>query len=116
MPPQIIVNTLRRALRERLVKPEIITRDAPADTEPTNLPMLSLTERQREVLMLIGKGHPNKEIALRLGLAEITVKQHVSRILAILGVTNRTQAAIAARRMALVEFDTRDHVPEAACA
>jgi NarL family two-component system response regulator LiaR len=65
-------------------------------------PLDRLTPREREVLVLIGRGFPNKLIARELGLAEKTVKTHVGHVLAKLGVTDRTQAAIAAVRAGLV--------------
>ena len=61
-----------------------------------------LTPREREVLALIGRGMPNKLIARELDVAEKTVKAHVSSILAKLGVTDRTQAALFAVREGLV--------------
>ena len=61
-----------------------------------------LTPREREVLVLIGRGMPNKLIARELGLSEKTVKAHVSSILGKLGVTDRTQAALYAVREGLV--------------
>jgi DNA-binding NarL/FixJ family response regulator len=61
-----------------------------------------LTPRQREILALLCQGHPNKEIGLRLGLAEVTVKMHVSSVFKVLGVANRTQAVLAARRRGLL--------------
>ncbi len=60
-----------------------------------------LTPREREVLALIGRGMANKAIARELGLAEKTVKTHVSSILAKLGVADRTQAALYAVREGL---------------
>ncbi len=60
-----------------------------------------LTLRQREVLTLLCQGHSNKEIGLRLGLAEITVKLHVSSIFRTLSVASRTQAILAARRLGI---------------
>jgi two-component system, NarL family, nitrate/nitrite response regulator NarL len=60
-----------------------------------------LTARQREILLLLTQGLSNKEIGLRLGLAVITVKMHVSAIFRALGVVNRTQAALAARRLGI---------------
>ena len=60
-----------------------------------------LTPRQREILVLLCQGHPNKEIGLRLGLAEVTVKMHVSSVFRVLGVANRTQAVLEARRRGL---------------
>jgi DNA-binding NarL/FixJ family response regulator len=62
-----------------------------------------LTPREREVLGLIGRGMANKVIARELDLSEKTVKAHVSNILAKLGVTDRTQAALYAVRAGLVD-------------
>jgi DNA-binding NarL/FixJ family response regulator len=53
-----------------------------------------LTQREREVLDLVGEGLPNKLIARRLGISEKTVKAHITRIFEALGVTDRTQAAL----------------------
>jgi two-component system, NarL family, response regulator LiaR len=66
-------------------------------------PIDRLTPREREVLVLIGRGYANKRIALELGLAEKTVKTYVGHVLAKLGVSDRTQAAIAAVRAGLVD-------------
>jgi two-component system, NarL family, response regulator LiaR len=55
-----------------------------------------LTRREREVLELIAAGRSNKRIALELGIAEKTVKTHVGHLLAKLGVSDRTQAAVLA--------------------
>jgi DNA-binding NarL/FixJ family response regulator len=60
-----------------------------------------LTPREREVLVLIGRGMSNKLIARELGIAEKTVKAHVSAVLAKLGVADRTQAALYAVREGL---------------
>ena len=65
-------------------------------------PLDRLTPREREVLVLIGRGFPNKRIALELGVAEKTVKTHVGHVLAKLGVSDRTQAAVFAVRAGLV--------------
>jgi DNA-binding NarL/FixJ family response regulator len=61
-----------------------------------------LTRREREVLELIAGGRSNKRIALELGIAEKTVKTHVGHVLAKLGVTDRTQAALMAVRDGLI--------------
>jgi two-component system, NarL family, response regulator LiaR len=64
-----------------------------------------LTERETEVLRLVARGRANKEIARDLGIAEKTVKTHVSSILGKLGVQSRTQAALYAGRVGLVALD-----------
>lgn len=65
-----------------------------------------LTKREREVLTLIAGGRANKAIAFELGVAEKTVKTHVSNILAKLGVADRTQAALHAVREGLVDLES----------
>ncbi|WP_086797408.1 response regulator [Streptomyces caniscabiei] len=64
------------------------------DPEPDALP--GLTDREREILALIGEGLTNRQIGQRLYLAEKTVKNHISRLLAKLGVERRVQAAVIA--------------------
>ena len=65
-------------------------------------PFETLTEREREVLKMIGRGRSNKEIAAQLVLTEMTVKGYVSDMFAKLGVSDRTQAALLAVRYGLV--------------
>lgn len=60
-----------------------------------------LTPRQRDVLSELGKGRSNQEIGKVLGISVATVKLHVNAILQVLGVRNRTEAAIVALRMRL---------------
>lgn len=60
-----------------------------------------LTVRQQEIATLLMNGHSNKEIGMRLGLAEITVKTHLTAIFRLLGVVNRTQAVVAIRRFGI---------------
>jgi DNA-binding NarL/FixJ family response regulator len=62
-----------------------------------------LTNRERDVLVLIANGRSNKRIALELGISEKTVKTHVGHVLAKLGVTDRTQAAVLAVQAGLVQ-------------
>ncbi|MFJ3714796.1 response regulator [Streptomyces sp. NPDC090057] len=65
--------------------------------EPDELP--GLTDREREILALIGEGLTNRQIGQRLYLAEKTVKNHISRLLAKLGVERRVQAAVIATQV-----------------
>jgi len=65
-------------------------------TQPATLITSKLTEREVEVLRLIAKGLSNADVADRLFLSDGTVRNHVSAILAKLGVNDRTQAAVIA--------------------
>lgn len=67
--------------------------------------LAELTDREREVLALVGTGLSNADIARRLFLVEGTVKSYVSAILNRLGMKNRVQAAILAYEAGLVERD-----------
>jgi two-component system, NarL family, response regulator LiaR len=103
--PQELVRAIRAAHEgEALLHPAVAARlmeefssgQGPRSAES------SLTAREREVLELIARGLPNKLIARELGIAEKTVKTHVSAILSKLGVTDRTQAALYAVRNGLL--------------
>jgi DNA-binding NarL/FixJ family response regulator len=61
-------------------------------------PLSGLSEREREVLALLVEGLPNKLIARRLEIADKTVKSHLTRVFRVIGVTDRTQAALWAQR------------------
>ena len=80
--PSVAGKVLRQASSHRTQPPSNITAD--------------LTEREIEVLRLIAKGSSNKDISERLFLSEGTIRNHVSAILAKLGVSDRTQAAVIA--------------------
>ena len=75
-------------MRERKTSPQLI--------EP-------LTEREKEVLSLVGQGASNKEIASELFITERTARTHVSNILGKLGLSSRTQAALYAVEHKLVK-------------
>jgi len=77
----------------------ILGRLRPAASEPA---VEALTPRELEVFELLASGLANGEIADRLGIAEITVRTHVSHLFAKLGVSNRVQAALHAWRRGLV--------------
>ncbi|MGY0055608.1 response regulator [Streptomyces sp. LZ34] len=76
---------------------------APTDTGAREDPRLqTLSDREREVLVAIGQGWTNTEIAERLVLTESTVKKHVGRVLAKIGARDRIQAVITAYDAGLV--------------
>jgi DNA-binding NarL/FixJ family response regulator len=64
----------------------------------------ALSEREREVLLLLARGRLNKEIAVQLGISERTVKFHVSSILVRLQAGNRTEAVTRAAQLGLIEL------------
>jgi DNA-binding NarL/FixJ family response regulator len=68
-------------------------------------PAGGLSEREREVLVLVATGLANKQIARRLGISEKTVKGHLTRVFQAIGVTDRTQAALWAERNGLLKTD-----------
>jgi DNA-binding NarL/FixJ family response regulator len=63
----------------------------------------TLTSRERDVLRLLGEGHANKTIAATLGITERTARTHVSKILAKLKLSSRTQAALWAAREGIAD-------------
>ena len=73
----------------------VVRRAAPPLAEP-------LSVRERDVLRLLAEGRSNKEIAAELGIAEGTVKNHMSNVLGKLGALDRTQAALRARELDLI--------------
>jgi DNA-binding NarL/FixJ family response regulator len=99
--PQELARAIHTAKEgEALIDPVVAARlvDALASGRPDDR-YEELTPREREVLELIGRGFSNKRIAQELGAAEKTVKNHVSHVLAKLGVADRTQAALYASRV-----------------
>ena len=65
--------------------------------------MERFTPREADVLRLVAQGYANREIGKALSLAEVTIKKHVQHIIAKLGASDRTHAAIVAVRLGLVE-------------
>jgi len=102
--PHEIARAVRAAhAGEALLDPSVAARLVEAIAQPAGArPSERLTPREREVLALIGRGLPNKRIARELGVSEKTVKTHVGHVLAKLGVTDRTQAALHAVREGLL--------------
>jgi DNA-binding NarL/FixJ family response regulator len=98
--PQELARAVRAAHAGRaLIDPTVAARlvDTLADGRSGDTDRL--TPREHEVFDLIARGFSNKRIALELGVAEKTVKTHVSHVLAKLGVADRTQAALYAARL-----------------
>jgi DNA-binding NarL/FixJ family response regulator len=99
LPAEKLVETIRRVQAgDVFIQPEIASRTLRAALRPEQGLVEPLSDREREVLVMLAQGVPNKEIADRLHIAEGTVKNHVSNILGKLQVQNRTQAANLARQ------------------
>jgi len=103
LPAPKLVETIRRVHDgEVFIQPEIASRTLRAALHSPGDLVEPLTEREREVLVMLAQGIPNKEIADKLHLAEGTVKNHVSNILGKLQAQNRTEAADIARKRGLI--------------
>ncbi|RHA38521.1 response regulator [Cellulomonas rhizosphaerae] len=97
----VIAPSSTRRLLEHLIT--ALPPDEPgAATDPARLAVADLTEREREVLVLMARGRSNTEIGQDLFVAEATVKTHVGRILAKLGARDRVQAVVTAYETGLV--------------
>jgi two-component system, NarL family, response regulator LiaR len=93
------------AILDPTVAARVIAAIAEGRTAATNQED-QLTRREREVLELIAHGRSNKRIAYELGISEKTVKTHVGHLLAKLGVSDRTQAAMLAVQRGLVSLES----------
>ncbi|GAU65488.1 putative two-component response regulator [Streptomyces sp. NBRC 110611] len=101
----LIAPAVTRRLIAEFARPRTAARPASAGTgagagdapDPSVLDVL--TPREREVLGCLGRGLSNADIALRLAMAEATVKTHVSRLLAKLNLRSRVQAAVLAQEL-----------------
>jgi len=97
-----LVDTIRRvAAGQSLIDPALTARvlDRLRHGDQTPDELAGLTEREREIVVLIAEGMTNRQIGERLYLAEKTVKNYVSSILSKLGLERRTQAAVLAAKL-----------------
>lgn len=102
-----LINAVWQVLRgESILDRELMIRlfkrlasQSPGSTEP---PLVGLSPREREVLQLLVQGQTNREIAQNLMVSVSTIKIHVEHILAKLGVSDRTQAAVRAIELGLL--------------
>ncbi|MVU81911.1 response regulator [Nocardia sp. ET3-3] len=111
LPPEELVAAIRVAVRGDAVIDPSMTRRLAARfaigiAPPVEPPELAqLTAREREVLLLLADARSNGEIAAALGVGEETVKTHVSRVLAKLGVRDRIHAVVYAHKNGLAPLD-----------
>lgn len=87
------------AVTRRLIAEFAEASPVPPPGAPDRAVLDSLTRREREVLGCLGQGLSNAEVAVRLSMAEATVKTHVSRLLGKLGLRSRVQAAVLAQEL-----------------
>ena len=115
VPKSLPVDKIREAIRQVLDggvwSPPDIPLNSAADPETRDIAqrLASLTPQQMRVLMMLGEGLLNKQIAYKLSVSEATIKAHVSAILQKLGVDSRTQAVIAIGKLGVGEI----HRPQA---
>lgn len=98
----VMISAVRLVLAGGIYTPPSVLQEDEDNTD-IHLPNAAgLTPRQMQVLNLLVQGCSNKEIAGHMALAEGTVKMHITSIFKQLGVSNRTQAALAAEKLGLV--------------
>jgi DNA-binding NarL/FixJ family response regulator len=111
-PPRQIVAAVRAvadgsemlspAVTRRLIT-EYVDRRGDPRRDQAQARLAALSEREREVLVLVGRGLSNAEAAHALHMSEATIKTYVSRMLTKLGLANRTQAAVLAHDAGLLD-------------
>ncbi|WP_432145926.1 response regulator [Streptomyces sp. bgisy084] len=95
----LIAPAVTRRLIAEFASPRTAGRPAREGAAPDRAVLDALTPRELEVLGCLGRGLSNADIALRLAMAEATVKTHVSRLLAKLDLRSRVQAAVLAQEL-----------------
>ena len=99
--PDDLLHAIRSVYRGNLVLPQDLAVKL-MQPQPAAAALDQLTERETDVLRLLAQGQSNQEIARNLNISNTTVRSHVSAILMKLDVSNRTQAALAARERQLL--------------
>lgn len=101
---EVLVAAIRMAAGgDTYLPPELIYGRANANTEAGGSALDNLTQREVQIMALLGAGLSNKEIARRLRAKEATIKVQIHRLMRKLGVANRTQAAVLASRHDLIQ-------------
>lgn len=103
-----VLTAIRRVQRGEHSLPADLTRALLRRVEDPNAGRLEvdpLTRREHQILRLLARGMSNQGIANEIHIAEVTVRTHVSKILAKLGVSNRVEAALYALRHGLADLD-----------
>lgn len=95
--PQELLNGIRAAARGDAPLSPKVAKELLRD-RARRRPLDDLTQRERDVLTLVGRGMSNKQIAWRLGISEKTVKAHLGSVFDRVGVDDRTQAALWAQK------------------
>jgi ATP/maltotriose-dependent transcriptional regulator MalT len=94
------ITAVQAVLRVLAAEPDPVA--APSDQNNEKRPDGIVTARERSILLLIGQGFSNKEIARRLNIAPETVKSHIARILSKLGASTRAHAVACAAKLSLL--------------
>ena len=108
--PRLLQRAIQVVMEGGIYVPPQLARQLAHEESPPRLPAapppacaasVAITDQQWKILELLAQGMPNKLIARKLGLAPSTVKNQLTTVFGALGVSNRTQAAMAARALAV---------------
>ena len=101
--PAEVDAALRAAVRDEVFLDAAVTRRLTQEMRAPRTGLGVLTPREKEVLVLVAEGRSNKDIAAHLVISERTARTHVSHLLAKMGLSSRTQAALLAIKEGLVQ-------------